>query len=523
MTPLPATTPSPHPEYCIPQAFSSMSPRRSSLPPTPPIGHSPAPFPAMRPPATETSAQADESYPNLSALSGAESSSLNVPIDSFACPNPDSMDESQLAEYLKSLSSVELADYLQRLSDEQLKNVIPAELLDFFDSQHGMGHIDYDTGTAPSAPTHSSAAPVLRPALSSMSTRLGLGTQSYTPRSGTLDSGEPWADVIIFPIRHTGRKGYDARVKQVRPDSKNISGLSVFVQYENPQVTPPSEWLDYHILRRRDNMCFIAHTGSHPHFKFKAGYRPSYILQDLKFAANRKRQAEVATEEERVHKRLRLEESLASSAADLPSASNMPNSSYADVHFAISQPQPATHAVTYWILNPAIRSGLGDRHLLLALKSRTDKKDQRTTFRTVDGQVKPWRAVSSGNAGLSEIAKEDIHENIKSYGMPSKPGRANGLYMICEGVHVGKTVRRLGESFELNSRASVAPLWVVQEVRVQGKGKKYVEEIQDCVLSVSGNALALIYEQEGDRAIGNAQMTTRRELYAKTHMNYQRA
>lgn len=107
-------------------------------------------------------------------------------------------------------------------------------------------------------------------------------------------------------------------------------------------------------------------------------------------------------------------------------------------------------------------------------------------FRTVDGQVKAWKAVRSEDAGLSEIVEEDIHDNIKSYGMPSKPGRANGLYMICEGVHAGKTVHRLGESFELNSRASV-PLWVVQEVRVQGKGRKYVEQIQDLILRVSGD------------------------------------
>lgn len=54
-------------------------------------------------------------------------------------------------------------------------------------------------------------------------------------------------DIIIFPMRHKGRKGYDARVKQVRRDGKTISGLSVFIQYENPQITPAAEWLDYHI------------------------------------------------------------------------------------------------------------------------------------------------------------------------------------------------------------------------------------------------------------------------------------
>lgn len=181
-----------------------------------------------------------------------------------------------------------------------------------------------------------------------------------------------------------------------------------------------------------------------------------------------------------------------------------------------SLPQLAIH----WISNPAIRAGLGDRHLLLALKGRTDKKDQRITFRTVDGQVKPWKAVSSGNAGLSEIVEKDIHETIRSYGMHLKPAWANGLYMVCEGVNVGKTVHRLGESFEVNSQASVAPFWVVQEVHVQGKGRKYVEEIKDLVFSVSRTALALIYEQEGDRATGNAQMTSRREEYARKNMNY---
>lgn len=138
----------------------------------------------------------------------------------------------------------------------------------------------------------------------------------------------------------------------------------------------------------------------------------------------------------------------------------------------------------------------------------------------VDGQIKLWRAVSSGNSELAEIAKEDIHENIKSYGMPSKSGRANGLYLVCEGVHVGKIVRRLGESFDLDSQASTVPLWVVQQVRVQGKGRKYVEQIEDLVFSVSGKALALIYEQEADRAKGNAQMTSRRKEYADKYMNY---
>lgn len=419
------------------------------------------------------------------------------------------MDDSQLEEYLKCLSTSELVDYLHRLSDEQLGQMIPFELLESFESQARTGQSGSDTGLTPIA-----QVPTAR-----SSSRLGPDFRSNTGGGGNGGHVEPWADIIVFPIRHKGRKGYDARVKQVRPDLKTLSGLSVFIQYENPQITPATEWVDYHVLRRRDNNHFIADSGSHPQFKFKAGYQPSYILQDLKFAANRKRQAEVATEERRVHKRLRLDESLADSTADLAPASNVPRGGYFDEQMA-SSPLPVARTSTHWIFNPAIRSGLGDRHLLLALKNRADKKDQRTTFRTVDGQVKLWRAVSSGKSGLAEIAEEDIHENIKSYGMPLKAGRANGLYMVCEGVHVGKIVRRLGESFDLNSQASTAPLWVVQEVRVQGKGKKYVEQIEDLVFSVSGKVLALIYEQEADRATGNAQMGNRRKEYAEKHMDY---
>ena len=55
---------------------------------------------------------------------------------------------------------------------------------------------------------------------------------------------------------------------------------------------------------------------------------------------------------------------------------------------------------------------------------------------------------------------------------------------------------------------------------MQGKGRKYVEKIQDVVFNVNGNALALIYEQEGDHATGNVQMASWCEEYAKKNMNY---
>lgn len=449
------------------------------------MAYSPTPLPQIHTLSPGTSAQPEESFP-APALSSAALSSSNAVVDSS--PHLDVMDESQLEDHLKSMSTSELEAYLQYLSDDQLKRFIPAELLESFDSQPAMAQTGSDTGLAPNI-TQSAVATTAFSGSSSTSAQLGPSTQ------------DPWENIIVFPMRHKGRKGYDARIKQVRRDPKTTSGLSVFIQYENPQITPAAEWLDYHILRRRDNNRFIAHTGSHPHLKFKAGYQPNYILQDLRLAVDRKRKAE-AVQEERIQKRIRLDEPLVASAGDSCMASSLS--------------QPAIH----WISNPAIRAGLGDRHLLLALKGRTDRKDQRTTFRTVDGQVKPWKAVSSGNAGFSEIAEEDIHETIKSYGMPLKPARANGLYMVCEGVNVGKTVRRLGESFEVNLQASVAPFWVVQEVHVQGKGRKYMEEIKDLVFSVKGNALVLIYEQEGDRAIGNAQMASRREDYARKYMKY---
>lgn len=352
MTPPLATTPSPYPEYCVPQLFPLMSPRRSSPPPTPGIGCSPAHLPTTSSSATASSIQPEESFPAPSALSGAESFSSNFLTGSSACPSPQDMDESQLQEYLKRLSASELVQYLQRLSDEQLKHTIPVEFLEFFDSQPGMGLIESNVGTVPTVPAHSPPAVASTPGSSSMPTRLAPGTQSYSPGPVNPYCGEPWADIVVFPIRHAGRKGYDARVKQVRPDTQTTSWLSIFIQYENPQITLAAEWLDYHILRRRDNTRFIAHTGVHPHFRFKVGYQPNYILEDVKSAVDRKCKAEAVMGKERASKRLHLDEALVAVVGDMTSMSNTSNGSHYDANIASLLLRPPTCTGAHWIFNP---------------------------------------------------------------------------------------------------------------------------------------------------------------------------
>lgn len=103
MTPPPATTPSPQPQYHNPysdlKSDLSMFPRNSGPPPTPRMVYSPAPLPQMGTSPSGTSVQSEECFAPL-VSSNAEVSSANAQATS-PHPNLDDMDESQLEDHLK--------------------------------------------------------------------------------------------------------------------------------------------------------------------------------------------------------------------------------------------------------------------------------------------------------------------------------------------------------------------------------------------------------------------------------------
>lgn len=103
-------------------------------------------------------------------------------------------------------------------------------------------------------------------------------------------------------------------------------------------------------------------------------------------------------------------------------------------------------------------------------------------------------------------------EGIWSLGV-TKPFKAAGLYLVCEGDHIGKLVHHASEYYSENMEHYKDPLWTVQVVSIVKVNGKYVETVLTDYphFHLRGTALAEVHESREQRAAGNAAMTSIRE------------
>ncbi|KAJ3765683.1 hypothetical protein FB446DRAFT_794821, partial [Lentinula raphanica] len=336
------------------------------------------------------------------------------------------------------------------------------------------------------------------------STLLGyIATEGTVPR--TEYTGRiPWLHVEVKPI--TGeRKGYLARVFDVKSDWKNTkSGLLVLIRFQNPSLIGNlDEWYDYDQLRRADNGGFI-HESTFTkqissYFNFRMGYIPRHREDELPVTDLSTQSADM--DGSRTPKNHWTAVDYSVPAWD-PS-SRTPNP-YASSSSSTMSTPPAKH----WILDPRICKGLAGREIWVNVRSEKD----------------PVRvSLHVGSSGEIEISCQDNHvggskvnvaqRSVDYRAILSNPRcskvtkghSASGLYIICEGEHTGKLVRRANYFAEGN-------LWVLQVMRSvfhPDRRKQFSVEVEsdDRVLKrIPGNALAMVHEARSDSDAANKLM-----------------
>ncbi|KAE9393138.1 hypothetical protein BT96DRAFT_944159 [Gymnopus androsaceus JB14] len=379
----------------------------------------------------------------------------------------------------------------------------------------------------------------------------------------------PWEDILVTPVGRLQRKGYRGWVKEVKQDEKRISGIAVLIEYQTSNMTDsPREWFDYDVLRRCDNHRFIhddymgeqraktQHKGV-TYYDFKEGYVPKYTLEEEKEAyVLQKERSKAEERQHQMHQRhIYVNEILAQSdktrsqwinerqellrqaGVDLirdettglyylsdsmitDASSQTPNPYINDSrHESIdlsraSSPTPLPSVSSHWLLDPRIREGLGDNDLLLAFKG--EKKDRRVCLRVINGLTEAYSAIGHKRP----IQVQDLVEDFRSYGV-TKPFRAAGLYLVCEGDHIGKLVRRASEYYGNNGELYKDPLWTVQVVSVVKENGKFVETIMMDYprFHLRGASLAEVHESRERRTSGNAAMTVLREQRDHVYTN----
>ncbi|KAJ3817494.1 hypothetical protein F5880DRAFT_1618223 [Lentinula raphanica] len=336
------------------------------------------------------------------------------------------------------------------------------------------------------------------------STLLGyVATEGAVPR--TEYTGRiPWLHVEVKPISGE-RKGYLGRVFDVKSEWKNTkSGLLVLIRFQNPSLIGNlDEWYDYDQLRRVDNGGFI-HESTFTkqissYFNFRMGYIPRHREDELPVTDLSTRSAD--TDGSRTPKKHWT-------AVDYSVPAWDPSSRTPNPYASSSSSTMSTPSAKHWILDPRICKGLAGREIWVNVRSEKD----------------PVRvSLHVGSSGEIEISCQDNHvggskvnvaqRSVDYRAILSNPRcskvtkghSASGLYIICEGEHTGKLVRRANYFAEGN-------LWVLQVMRSvfhPDRRKQFSVEVDsdDRVLKrIPGNALAMVHEARSDSDAANKLM-----------------
>ncbi|KAJ3749796.1 hypothetical protein EV360DRAFT_89657, partial [Lentinula raphanica] len=393
---------------------------------------------------------------------------------------------------------------IQKIGDPDQKTDL-AELADTFISEEvnrfDLRRIDHR------APIHS---PLVASSLNQMTSYLNGTIRStllgYLATEGTVPRTEytgriPWLHVEVKPI--TGeRKGYLARVLDVKSEWKNTkSGLLVLIRFQTPSLMGNLEdWYDYDQLRRVDNGGFI-HESTFTkkissYFNFRMGYKPRH-------PENEPRVTDLLLESadgSRTPKRHWTDIDYGVPAWDPGSRTPNPSASTSSA----SAPPPAKH----WILDPRICQGLGGRDIWVNVRSEKDPVRVSLHVRSSGEVVISAPDNHVGGAKVNVATREVDPKAVLSNPRCSKVMKghsASGLYIICEGEHTGKLVRRANYFAEQN-------LWVLQVMRPvfhPDRRKQFSVEIGDSdpvLKRIPGSALAMVHESRSDSESGNKMM-----------------
>ncbi|KAJ3816867.1 hypothetical protein F5880DRAFT_1618838 [Lentinula raphanica] len=336
------------------------------------------------------------------------------------------------------------------------------------------------------------------------STLLGyLVTEGTVPR--TEYTGRiPWLHQEVKPI--TGeRKGYLGMVLDVKSDWKNTkSGLLVLIRFQTPSLVGNlEEWYDYDQLRRVDNGGFIHESTftkrTSSYFNLRMGYIPRHQENETPITPLPLESADGSRTP------MRHWTAFDYSVPAWDPSSRTPNPYASSSSSSASAPLPPKH----WILDRRICQGLGGRDIWVNVRSEKDavwvalhtvRSSGEVVVSTQDSHVGGLKV----NVATREVDPRAILSNPRCSKV-TKGHSASGLYIICEGEHTGKLVRRANYFAEGN-------LWVLQVMRPKfhpERRKQFSVEIDDgdpVLKRIPGNALVMVHESRSDSEAGNKMM-----------------
>ncbi|KAJ3740888.1 hypothetical protein DFH05DRAFT_1528682 [Lentinula detonsa] len=355
------------------------------------------------------------------------------------------------------------------------------------------------------------------------------------------------------------RKGYEGTVVDITQSANTISGLNIYVHLSGIGIQNPWLWVDFDDLRRIDNSRFLHDSGagtvSSLSLPFKTGYKPTYSFQEeLRFAQsndlssippiqtiNPISQLQIhmqqrSTHEDQVALRDRKtweEQFVEGGGGSTPMHSSQDTvgqgSSDPNDPWIIQDSDRSDQPLNHWILHPAIARGLGGRDILTIITDgeffQGSTTDSRICLRlTQRGHVKVFYQTThqGGNKSLIPVELPPdciIAGAVKSNTLPDVPTRAMGLYIVVEGVHVGKLTRRVGRVANPDGRNGWDwKLQVVRLTKLDGKGDKHNQELVDePLIVVHRDCLIPVYEGRGDKHLSRTLDLERIRQYCMSH------
>lgn len=189
-----------------------------------------------------------------------------------------------------------------------------------------------------------------------------------------------------------------------------------------------------------------------------------------------------------------------------PPPSNVPPPAPSQQPPEPSQP-PAPLQPSYWILDHRIVEGVGDLRFYVRIWEgpwANHDKDQVVHYRNLDGQLQLRVTPDLKKPSVSEVV-DPAHiccaGKFRTSEVAQLPNNAQGLYVIVEGAHIGKIVRRVNHLPEPPGNK----FFVCKRIKVKKSQKTYDQSLMpDAVFVAHRDQLLEICESKAMKKAGNA-------------------
>lgn len=319
----------------------------------------------------------------------------------------------------------------------------------------------------------------------------------FTPYTGK----GPWCGLYVQCVAGNF-KGKRGRILSARSNlhgqQENISGLSFEVEFEYGYIQNRNvvASIDFDHLRRVDNMRFIhvghsRDTGDNSFFQFKVGYTPTYSNLELT-SFNRPKVISAGTPTEQ-----------SSRATPALRQYLRPD--------IMAHPIPI--AGDFWLLDHRLWEALGQREIYVANPSSNSDEcislDRLGSGSVVFRAHKQRKGGSKKAADFNPVDLTALSRNPLAYQIKDNE-TANGLYLICQGEHIGKFARRIRVLKSSDSRAT----WCLQIVSCTWSPRNlaHSETIVDGeIIRTKPDIFVVVHEIDATKVHANKMMCAIRE------------